>query len=81
MRRLYLQIYLTIVASLILVVLTAGILWHFTANVPPFGQSFEIAGEVAAGLIPPASASREAQQQAVSRLAARFQTDAAPAWG
>ena len=37
MRRLYLQIYLTIVASLILVVLTAGILWHFTANVPPGG--------------------------------------------
>jgi signal transduction histidine kinase len=75
MRRLYLQIYLTIVGSLILIVVTAGLVWHFTANVPPFGQSFEIAGEVAAGLIPPASALREAQQQAISRLAARFQTD------
>jgi signal transduction histidine kinase len=75
MRRLYLQIYLTIVGSLILVVVTAGLVWHFTANMPPFGQSVEIAGEVAAGLVPPVSGSREAQQQAVSSLAARLQTD------
>jgi signal transduction histidine kinase len=77
MRRLYLQVYLTIVGSLILVVLTAGILWHLAANVPPFGQPFETAGEVAAGLVPPASAAREAQQQAISGLSARFGTDVA----
>jgi signal transduction histidine kinase len=77
MRRLYLQVYFTIVGSLILVVLTAGIVWHFIANVPPFAEPFEIAGEVAAGLVPPASASREAQQQAISRLSARFGTDVA----
>src|SRR5262249_3245538 len=51
--------------------------WHFIANVPPFGGPFEIAGELAAGLVPPASASREAQQQAISRLSARFGTDVA----
>ena len=44
MRRLYLQVYLTIVASLVLVVLTAGLLWHFIAGVPPFDQPFEVAG-------------------------------------
>jgi hypothetical protein len=52
MRRLYLQVYLTIVGSLVLVVLTAGLLWHFVAGVPPFGQPFEIAGEVVAELVP-----------------------------
>jgi hypothetical protein len=56
MKRLYLQIYLTIVGSLVLVVLTAGVLWHFIAGVPPFGQPFEIAGEVVAALVPPADA-------------------------
>ena len=35
MRRLYLQVYLTIVGSLVLVVLTAGLLWHFVAGFPP----------------------------------------------
>ncbi len=77
MRRLYLQLYLTIVGSLILVVLTAGIVWHFTSNVPPFGQPVEIAGEIAAGLVPPKSAPLEQQQEAISRLAARFGTDVA----
>jgi len=52
MKRLYVQIYLTIVGSLLLVVLTAGLLWHFLAGVPPFGQPFEIAGEVLAELVP-----------------------------
>jgi signal transduction histidine kinase len=77
MRRLYLQVYFTIVGSLILVVLTAGIVWHFIANVPPFGEPFEVAGGLAAELVPPASASREVQQQAISRLSARFGTDVA----
>ena len=52
MKRLYLQVYLTIVGSLVLVVLTAGVLWHFVAGVPPFGQPFEIAGEIVAELVP-----------------------------
>ena len=77
MRRLYLQIYFTIVGSLILVLLAAGLVWHFTVNIPPISQSFELAGEVAAGLVPPKNASREQQQQAISQLAARFATDIA----
>ena len=77
MRRLYLQVYLTIVASLFLVVITAGMVWHFSAGVLPFEQPFEVAGEVIAELVPPASAPREAQQQAIERLARRLGGDLA----
>ena len=77
MRRLYLQVYLTIVASLVLVVLTAGLLWHFIAGVGPFGPQFEIAGEVIADLVPPANAPGQTQQQAIDRLAERLGADLA----
>jgi HAMP domain-containing protein len=77
MRRLFLQVYLTILGSLILVVLTAGIVWHFIGNAPPFGEPFEFAGELAAGLVPPPSAPRDAQQEAIARLSARFGADTA----
>jgi two-component system, OmpR family, sensor histidine kinase RstB len=77
MRRLYLQVYLTIVASLVLVVLTAGLLWHFVAGVGPFGPQFEVAGEVIAELVPPANAPPQAQQQAIDRLAERLGADLA----
>src|SRR6266849_5906103 len=77
MRRLYLQVYLTIVGSLVLVVLTAGLLWHFIAGVPPFGQPFEIAGEVIAELVPAPDAPPQIQQQAIDRLALRLGADLA----
>jgi signal transduction histidine kinase len=77
MRRLYLQVYLTIVGSLVLVVLTAGLLWHFVAGVGPFGPQFEVAGEVIAELVPPATAPAQTQQQAISRLAERLGADLA----
>ena len=77
MRRLYLQVYLTIVASLFLVVITAGMVWHFSAGVLPFEQPFEVAGEVIVELVPPANASHEAQQQSIERLARRLGADLA----
>src|SRR5262245_35403591 len=77
MRRLYLQVYLTIVASLVLVVLTAGLIWHFIGGVPPFGQPFEFAREVIAELVPPPDAPREVQEQAIDRLAERLGADLA----
>src|ERR1700686_5133314 len=77
MRRLYLQIYFTIVASLFLVVVTAGVVWHFSAGVLPFEQPFEVAGEVIAELVPPASAPGPVQQQAIDRLARRLGADLA----
>ena len=77
MRRLYLQVYLTIVASLFLVVLTAGLVWHLSAGMLPFEQPIEVAGEVIAELVPPASAPAAAQQQAIDRLARRLRADLA----
>src|SRR5262249_49784835 len=75
MRRLYLKVYLTIVASLVLVVLTAGLLWHFFAGFGPFAQQFEVAGEIIAELVPAANAPAAAQQQAIDRLAERLGGD------
>jgi signal transduction histidine kinase len=77
MRRLYLQVYLTIVASLVLVVLTAGLVWHFAAGVPPFNQPFAVAAEVIGELVPPASAPSQDQQQAIERLALNLGADLA----
>jgi two-component system, OmpR family, sensor histidine kinase RstB len=77
MRRLYLQVYFTIVASLVLVVLTAGLVWHFFAGVPPFNQPFAVAGEVIGELVPPASAPMVEQQRAIDRLALRLDADLA----
>src|SRR5215831_2852587 len=77
MRRLYLQVYLTIVASLVLVVLTAGLLWHFIGGIGPFGPQFEVLGEVIADLVPPGNAPAQAQQQAIDRLAGRLGADVA----
>jgi signal transduction histidine kinase len=77
MRRLYLQVYLTIVASLFLVVFTAGLVWHFSAGVLPFEQPFEVAGELIAELVPPAGAPGAVQQQAIDRLARRLGADLA----
>ena len=41
MHRLYRQIYLTIVASLLLVVLFGGMLWRFAPHPSPGEQGFE----------------------------------------
>ena len=77
MRRLYLQVYLTIVASLILVVLAAALAWHFMAAVLPFGQPFEIARELVTELVPPATAPPQVQQRAIDRLASTLGADLA----
>jgi signal transduction histidine kinase len=65
------------VASLVLVVLMAGVVWHFLAGVAPFNQPFEVAGEVLAELVPPASAPPQQQQEAIDRLASRLGADLA----
>ena len=76
MRRLYQKIYLTIIASLLLVVLVAGGVWRWGGG-PPGPQVFEMAGELASMALPPASAPRSDQQRAVELLAQRFRTDMA----
>jgi signal transduction histidine kinase len=69
MRHLYLRLYLTVVASVIVFALAAGFLWRqLTAVAPPPG--LELAAEVAQGALPEAGAPREAQQAALERLSA-----------
>ncbi len=78
MRRLYLKIYLTIIASLVLVVAVAGGMWRFSSGgVSPAAQAFEMAGELASGALPPAEAPPTAQQRAIDELAQRLKTDLA----
>ena len=54
MRRLYHRIYLTMIASLVLVVAITGGIWRFSAGGPPGMQVFEMAGELASGSLPAA---------------------------
>jgi signal transduction histidine kinase len=75
MRRLYHQFYLTIIASLVMVVLAAGALWRFAPSDSPADHAFEIAGELLAAHLAPADAGIAAQQQAITRLHARFGID------
>jgi len=77
MRHLYKKIYLTIIASLVMVVLVSGAVWRFGAQYSPANQAFEIVGEVAAAVLPPASAPQAAQERAIRRIARRLGTDIA----
>jgi signal transduction histidine kinase len=79
MRRLYLKIYLTIVASLVLVVLITGAMWRFGSgdSDSPAEQTLAMVGELASFALPPAAAPAEAQQRAVAELAQRLKSDLA----
>ncbi len=77
MRRLYRQFYLTIVASLVLVVLFGGALWRFAPGQPRSEEPFEMAGEMVATLLPPADQGAAVQQEAIDRLYARSKIDLA----
>lgn len=70
MKRLYLQLYLTVVLSLLAFALVAGYLWRVLVHVAPPPQAAELAGEIAQGALPPPGATREAQQAALERLSA-----------
>ena len=77
MRRLYHQLYLTIIASLLLVVLVAGGLWRFAPSETPADQAFEMAGELIAAQLPPNGADAAQQQLAIDRLHQRLHIDLA----
>ena len=68
MRHLYQKIYLTIIASLLLVVLVAGAVWRLSGDRMPITQAFDMAGQLAAAALPPPSAPPESQERAVRRL-------------
>jgi signal transduction histidine kinase len=75
MRRLYLQFYLTIIASLVAVVIAAGTLWRFAPNETPSDQAFEMAGALLAAQVAPADASEEAQRRSIEQLYGRLRVD------
>ncbi|MBN8919419.1 MAG: HAMP domain-containing protein [Rhizobiales bacterium] len=75
MRRLYRKIYLTIVATLLLVVLLAGAFWRFGGPGPGMGQVFDVAGELVMAALPAAAEPAGAQQHALEHLASRLDID------
>jgi len=77
MRRLYQKIYLTVLASLLLVVLVASAAWRLGADRTPVAQALEMVGEVAAAALPPADAPAAVQQQAIERLGKKLKIDLA----
>jgi signal transduction histidine kinase len=77
MHRLYRQIYLTIVASLLLVVLLGGVLWRFAPHPTPNQQGFELVGELVAPVLPPADAGDAAQQSFLALVHDRLKLDLA----
>ncbi len=77
MKRLYQKIYITIIASLFLVVLVAGAMWRFGPVSSPMGQALEMAGELAGAALPAADAPLPAQQDAIAALARRLRADLA----
>lgn len=77
MRRLYQQVYLTIVASIVAVLVVAGLLWRWGGDGPPARHAFEMAGELAAFAVPPPEAPKAEAEDAVRRLAQRLNIDIA----
>jgi signal transduction histidine kinase len=77
MHRLYRQIYLAIIGSLLLVVLFGGMMWRFAPHSSSSEQGFELLGELVAPALPPADADRTVQQQALDRVRARLNVDVA----
>jgi two-component system, OmpR family, sensor histidine kinase RstB len=77
MHRLYKQIYLTIVASLLLVVLFGGLMWRFAPHPSPSQQAFEMLGELVAPVLPPAGADDATYQQALDRIHDRLNLELA----
>jgi len=64
-KRLYLQLYLTVVLSLLVFALVAGYLWRVLVHVAPPPQAAELAGEIAQGALPPPEAPRGAPDDRV----------------
>jgi len=77
MRRLYLRIYLAVLASLAVFALAAGFLWHSFADHGPAGRAQEVAAVLARNALPPAGAPKAEHQAALERLAADLRADVA----
>jgi signal transduction histidine kinase len=76
MRRLYLQIYLTIVAILVIVFIAVGALWRIAAH-SRFDQAIEAASDFIETELPRQGASRGELQRALERMHRRLNADLA----
>src|SRR5262245_26855653 len=74
MRRLYLQIYLTIIAILVIVFVAVGTLWRMAAA-SRFDHAVEAASEFVDNDLPPAGAPHRTLQQAVDGLRREIAAD------
>jgi len=77
MRRLYLRIYLAVLASLAVFALAAGLLWHQFGEDGPLSQGYEVVATIAQNALPPAGAPKTEQQAALEKLAANLRADIA----
>src|SRR5258707_13174492 len=68
MKRLYLQIYLTLVAILVIATLSVGLMGRFAFDEARFDDMITVAGELAVNALPPPDAPRARQQDAIERL-------------
>src|SRR5262245_27278832 len=75
MRRLYLRIYLAVLASLAAFVLATGMLWQQFGDGGPARHALEMAGTLAQNVLPPATAPAPEQQAALEKLAANLGVD------
>jgi signal transduction histidine kinase len=76
-RRLYVQIFLTIVAALLVFALLAGIAWRLAGEPRWTANSREAMAELIHAALPPADAPRAMQQAALDRIAGRLRHDIA----
>jgi signal transduction histidine kinase len=77
MHRLYLRIYLAVLASLAAFALVSGFLWRQLGDAGPAGHAFEVAGTLAQNVLPPANAPGAEQQAALEKIAANLKADVA----
>ena len=77
MHRLYLRIYVAVLASLAAFALVSGFLWRQLGDAGPAGHAFALAGTLAQNVLPPAGAPAAAQQAALEKIAANLGADVA----
>jgi HAMP domain-containing protein len=76
-KRLYVQIFLTVVAALLAFALLAGLTWRLFGEPHCTANAREAVSEMIYAALPPADAPREAHQAALNRIAGSLQHDIA----
>ena len=74
-RRLFLQIYFTIIASLVIVVVLSGLLWRLIGRDHFNREVFDVTGKLAYLSLPAADAPDSLQREAVERLGQELDID------